>query len=289
MDTKGNGKRSRLQEMWFRLKKNRPAMASLFVIMLLVILSLSVDLLFDYKEDVIKTAPMDRLQGPSAEHWFGTDESGRDIFARVLYGTRVSLGIGFSATIFSMGLAIVLGSVSGFYGGKVDNIIMRITDVFLAIPSILLVIALVAAFGTNLVNLIFAMSISYVPGFVRVVRAQVLTIKGTDYIEAARALGASPSQIIFRHIVQNSLAPIIVQATLGISSIIIAASSLSYIGLGVQAPMPEWGNMLSLGKSVIGSSPHVMLFPGLFIFITSLAFNLLGDGLRDALDPKLKS
>lgn len=281
--------RTKSQDVWKRLCRNKAALISLFVIMLLIFVAIFADVLFNYQEDVIRQEVPNRLQPPSAQHWFGTDDLGRDVFARVLYGTRVSLTIGFVTIAISMGAAIALGAIAGYSGGAVDNAIMRVTDVFLAIPNTLLVIALVAALGINLVNLVIAIAITYTPGFIRVVRASVLTIKGNDYIEAAKALGATNRQIITKHVIANSLAPIIVQATLGISSIIIAASSLSYIGLGVQPPTPEWGNMLSQGKTFMRTSPHLMFFPGLFIFITSLAFNLLGDGLRDALDPKLKN
>ena len=281
--------RSKLQEIWLRLKRNKVAVVSLIIILLLIVVAFAADIFVNYEQNVIKQDIMNRLQPPSAEHWFGTDEFGRDIFSRVIYGSRISLSIGIVATLVSMGIAIIIGSVAGYFGGIIDNIIMRITDIFLAMPGTLLVIALVAALGTNIINLVIAISIAYVPGYVRIVRASVLTIKGNEFIEAAKALGANSNQIIFKHLVTNSLAPIIVQATLGISGIIIAASSLSYMGLGAQPPIPEWGNMLSSGKQFMRTEPHIMFFPGLFIFITSLAFNLLGDGLRDALDPKLKN
>lgn len=283
-----NKKRSQFQEVWGRLKKNKVAVVSLFVILLLGIIALTADLFLDY-ETAITQDFSNLMQGPSAEHWFGTDEYGRDIFARVMFGTRISLSIGIICVIISMFAGIVLGAFSGYYGGIIDNVIMRLVDVFMAIPSTLLVIAIVAVLGSTIPNLIIAIAIAYFPGYARIVRASVLTVKGNEYVEAAVALGGLPKHIIFKHLVMNSMAPIIVQGTLGISSIIVAAAALSYMGLGAQAPTPEWGAMLSSSREFMQTSPHLMFFPGLFIFLTSLAFSLLGDGLRDALDPKLKN
>lgn len=282
-------KRSQAQEVWARLKTNKIAVLSMFIILLLVLIALTANLFLDYDVDAIKQNISNARQSPSAEHWFGTDEYGRDVFARVIFGTRISLAIGVVCVIVSMLVGIVLGAVSGYYGGLIDNIIMRIVDVFMAIPSTLLVIAIVAVLGSTVTNLIIAISIAYFPGYARIVRASVLTVKGNEYVEAAVALGGRARHIIFKHLVMNSLAPIIVQGTLGISSIIVAAAALSYMGLGAQAPMPEWGAMLSASREFMQTEPYLMFFPGLFIFITSLAFSLLGDGLRDALDPKLKN
>ncbi|MDL2218197.1 ABC transporter permease [Christensenellaceae bacterium OttesenSCG-928-M15] len=284
-NTKSRGK---FQEMWLRLKKDKLAVISLCVILVLVLCAVFAGLIFNYDRDAIMQDVPNRLKGPSSEHWFGTDELGRDIFARVIFGARTSLSIGVVSVFFSIGIAIIIGAVSGYFGGVVDNVIMRITDVFLAMPGTLLVISLVAAFGTSIVNLILATVIAYMPGYVRIVRATVMTVKTNAYIEAAKALGGNSAQIIVKHCILNSMAPIIVQATLGISTIIIATAALSYMGLGAQPPIPEWGAMLASGQASFRTSPHVMLFPAFFIFITSLCFNLLGDGLRDALDPKLK-
>lgn len=284
----GDVKRTPLQEIWMRLKRNKVAVVSMIIIIILLLMAIFAGLLLDYEEDAIKQNIANRLKPPSAEHWFGTDQYGRDLFSRVVFGSRISLSIGVVATFFAMGTGIVFGAVAGYFGGWVDNIIMRITDIFLAIPAILLAIAIVAVLGTNVVNLIMAIAVAYAPGYVRVVKAAVIRVKGNEYIEAARALGANPAQVIFKHLVLNSIDPIIVQATLGISSIIIAAAALSYVGLGAQPPVPEWGSMLSGGKEFMRTDPYIMIFPGLFIFLSSLSFNLFGDGLRDALDPKLK-
>lgn len=285
----GKKKKGKFTEVWMRLKQDKLAVISLCVIALLVFCALFADMFLDYNEDALKQDVMNCRQAPSAEHWFGTDEVGRDVFARIIYGTRTSLAISVSSILIAIGIAMVIGAVSGYYGGLIDSIIMRITDVFLSIPATLMVITLVAALGTSMINLILAIIITYVPGYVRIVRAAVMTVKENTFIEASKAMGGNSAQIIMKHCILNCIAPIIVQATLGISAIIIATAALSYMGLGIQPPIPEWGAMLASGQSFMRTAPHIMLFPALFIFITSLCFNLLGDGLRDALDPKLKN
>lgn len=282
-------RRSKNQELWLRLKKNKVAVASLVVILILVVMALTADIFFDYQQEAIKQHIGNRLQSPSREHLFGTDEFGRDVLARIVFGSRISLSIGVVCVVVSMGVGIIFGAVAGYYGGIIDNIIMRITDIFMAIPGTLLVIAIVSVMGTTITNLMLAIAVAYFPGYARIVRASVLTVKENEYVEAAVALGGRPRNIIFEHLVLNSMAPIIVQGTLGISSIIVAAAALSYMGLGAQAPIPEWGAMLSASKQYMRTEAYLMFFPGLFIFITSLSFSLLGDGLRDALDPKLKN
>lgn len=283
-----NKKRSQWSEVWRRLKKNKTAMLGLGILIVLILLAVFADVIADYDEVVIKMNSSIRLQKPSSEHIFGTDELGRDIFARCIHGARVSLKVG----IIAVGIAIViggtLGAIAGFYGGKLDNFIMRIMDIFLAIPSILLAIAIVSAFGTSMLNLMMAVGISSIPSYARIVRASVLSIKDQEFIEAARAIGAKDSRIILKHILPNALAPIIVQGTLGVASAILSTAGLSFIGLGIQKPEPEWGAMLALGRQHIRTSPHVTTFPGIAIMITILSLNLLGDGLRDALDPRLK-
>lgn len=285
---KTNKKRSQWAEVWRRLKKNKMAMFGLAILTVLVLSALFADVLADYDNVVIKQHLKDRLQGPSLKHWLGTDEFGRDMLARMIHGSRVSLQVG----ILAIGLAIVsggaLGAVSGYYGGKLDNFIMRIMDIFLAVPSILLAIAIVAALGPSLINLMLAISVSYIPTFARIVRASVLTIRDQEFIEAAKAIGASDARIIFRHIIPNSLAPVIVQGTLGVAGAILSTAGLSFIGMGIQPPAPEWGAMLAGGRQYLRYAWHVTTFPGLTIMITILALNLLGDGLRDALDPRLK-
>ncbi|EOD00982.1 ABC transporter permease [Caldisalinibacter kiritimatiensis] len=281
-------KRSQLMEVWRRLKKNKMAMVGLAILAVLALTAICADYIADYEEVVIKQNLKERLQGPSADHWLGTDEFGRDIFARLVHGARVSLAVGIIAVGISILVGGILGSIAGFYGGKIDNVIMRIMDVFLAIPSILLAIAIVTALGPNLTNLMIAVGISSVPQYARIVRASVLSIRDQEFIEAARAIGASDSRIIFKHIIPNALAPVIVQGTLGVAGAILSTAGLSFIGLGIQPPAPEWGAMLAGGRAYLRYAWHVTTFPGLAIMITILALNFLGDGLRDALDPRLK-
>ncbi|CAK7060178.1 ABC transporter permease [Tissierella carlieri] len=281
-------KRSQWSEVWRRLRKNKMAMLGLTIIVILILLALFADIIADYEEVAIKMNTSIRLQGPSKEHILGTDELGRDIFARMIHGARVSLKVG----IIAVGIAIIiggtLGAIAGFYGGKLDNVIMRAMDIFLAIPSILLAIAIVSALGTSMLNLMIAVGISSIPSYARIVRASVLSIKDQEFIEAAKAIGAKDTRIILKHILPNSMAPIIVQGTLGVAGAILSTAGLSFIGLGIQKPAPEWGAMLSSGRQFIREAWHVTTFPGIAIMITILSLNLLGDGLRDALDPRLK-
>lgn len=292
IETNGNvnikKKRSPWGEVWRSLKKNKMALAGLFIIIVLFLLALFADQIADYDTVVIKQNLRNRLKPPSAANWLGTDEFGRDIFARLIHGARVSLKVGVLAVGISIVLGGTLGAMAGYYGGKLDNIIMRIMDIFLAVPSILLAIAIVSALGPNLFNLMVAISISSVPSYARIVRASVLSIRDQEFIEAARAIGASDTRIIFRHIIPNALAPVIVQGTLGVAGAILSTAGLSFIGLGIQPPAPEWGSMLSGGRQYLRYAWWVTTFPGLAIMITILSLNLLGDGLRDALDPRLK-
>lgn len=283
-----NKKRSQWVEVWRRLKRNKMAVLGLIILIILVLLAVFADVIANYDNVVIKQNLAHRLQGPSAAHWLGTDEFGRDIFARLVHGTRVSLQVGIVAVGISIVIGGILGAVAGYYGGKLDNTIMRIMDIFLAVPSILLAIAIVSALGPSIINLMLAISISSVPSYARIVRASVLSIRDQEFIEAAKAIGASNIRIIFRHIIPNSLAPVIVQATLGVASAILSTAGLSFIGLGIQPPAPEWGSMLSGGRQYLRYAWWVTTFPGVAIMITILSLNLLGDGLRDALDPRLK-
>lgn len=283
-----NKKRSQWREVWRMLKKNKMALVGLGILVILVLLALFADVIADYDTVVIKQNLANRLKGPSAEHWLGTDEFGRDIFARLVHGARVSLKVGIIAVGISIILGGILGALAGFYGRRIDNIIMRIMDVFLAVPSILLAIAIVSALGPSIINLMVAISISSVPRYARIVRASVLSIRDQEFVEAARAIGANNARIIFRHIIPNSLAPVIVQGTLGVASAILSTAGLSFIGLGIQPPAPEWGSMLSGGRQYLRYAWWVTTFPGVAIMITILSLNLLGDGLRDALDPRLK-
>lgn len=283
-----NKKRSQWVEVWRRLKRNKMAVLGLVILIILVLLAVFADVIANYDNVVIKQNLAHRLQGPSAAHWLGTDEFGRDIFARLVHGTRVSLQVGIVAVGISIVIGGILGAVAGYYGGKLDNTIMRVMDIFLAVPSILLAIAIVSALGPSIINLMLAISISSVPSYARIVRASVLSIRDQEFIEAAKAIGASNTRIIFRHIIPNSLAPVIVQATLGVASAILSTAGLSFIGLGIQPPAPEWGSMLSGGRQYLRYAWWVTTFPGVAIMITILSLNLLGDGLRDALDPRLK-
>lgn len=277
---------SRLGEIWFRLRKNRMAMLGMIIILILAYCSLFPQTIapYGYDDQVLSRAN----KSPSKEFIFGTDNLGRDIFSRVVYGAGISLRIGLISVAISAVLGIILGAIAGYYGGFTENLIMRAMDILLAIPSILLAISIVAALGTSLLNLMIAVGVSSVPKFARIVRASILSVKDQEYIEASRCVGASDVRIIATHVIPNCLAPIIVQATMGVASAILSASSLSFIGLGVQPPLPEWGTMLSAGRQYIRDFPHIVTFPGLAIMITIFAFNLFGDGLRDALDPKLK-
>lgn len=275
-----------LRDIWTRMKRNRLAMVGLVIIIILVITAIFADYIapYGYAEQNLAN----QYQTPNAEHWFGTDELGRDIFSRVVYGSRVSLRVGFISVSISMTIGVAIGAITGYYGGKIDNILMRFIDIVQALPDILLAIAIMAALGPGLTNLMVAVGIAAIPGYARLVRSSVLSIRDQEFVEAARANGSSDARIILKHIIPNCMAPIIVQATLGVAYAIINAAGLSFIGLGLEPPTPEWGAMLSGGRAYIRDYPHMTLFPGLAIVLTILALNLLGDGLRDALDPKLK-
>ena len=281
-------KRSQWAELWKNLKRNKMALFGLIILVIIVLLAIFADQIANYDQVVIKQNLKMRLKPPSAQHWLGTDEFGRDIFARLIHGARVSLKVG----LIAVGIAIVvggfLGAIAGYYGDKLDNVIMRVMDIFLAVPSILLAIAIVSALGPNLLNLMIAVSISSIPRYARIVRASVLSIRDQEFVEAARAIGAGDARIIFRHIIPNSLAPVIVQGTLGVANAILSTAGLSFIGLGIHPPAPEWGSMLSGGRQYLRYAWWVTTFPGVAIMITILSLNLLGDGLRDALDPRLK-
>lgn len=280
-------KNSQVSMVMRSLVRNKMAIVGLVILTFLLIIAIFADFIapFSYDQQNLKNA----FQGPTIEHFFGTDEFGRDIFSRIIYGTRISLVVGF----VSVGIALILGSaigaVAGFYGRNLDNVLMRLMDILLAIPQTLLAIAIVASLGPGLFNLMVAVGISSIPSYARIVRASVMTIRGEEYIEAARAAGTPDRKIILKHILPNCMAPIIVQVTLGIASAILSAAALSFIGLGIQPPQPEWGAMLSGGRDYIRGSAYMTVFPGLAIIITVFSLNLLGDGLRDALDPKLKN
>ena len=280
-------RRSQSAEIWRRFKKSKTAIIGLIMLSVLVLLAIFADVITPY--DAEKSDAANRLQLPSWEHLFGTDELGRDIFTRIAMGTRISLLVGIvSVTVSAVG-GIILGSLAGYYGGKVDPLIMRFVDIWMAIPSLLLNITIVAVLGVGLQNVMIAIGISSIPGYCRTIRASILSIKSSDFIEASKACGASDLYLIATHIIPNSLAPLIVQATLRMGASILVCASMSFMGLGVVPPTPEWGAMLSTGRSFLRDYPHLCTFPGAAIMYTVLAMNLLGDGVRDALDPKLKN
>ncbi|WP_092319101.1 ABC transporter permease [Brevinema andersonii] len=279
---------SQLQSIAIRLLKNKLAVAGFFILMALMLITVYADYIADYNTVVIKQDLSNTFASPSSKAILGTDEFGRDIFARIVHGTRISLVIGFIAVSLSIVIGGFLGALAGYFGGWIDNIIMRIMDIFLAIPSILLAIAIVSALGSNLVNLVIALSISSIPVYARIVRASVLSVRDQEFIEAAHTIGAGNLYIILKHVVPNVLSPIIVQGTLGIAAAILSIAGLSFIGLGVQPPTPEWGSMLAGGRNFIRKAPWVTTYPGIAIMLSILSLNLLGDGLRDALDPRLK-
>lgn len=281
-------KKSLWVETWHRLKKSKLAMFGLYILLALIIMAVFADVIYDYDTDVIEPNYAIMLQAPSSEHWFGTDNLGRDVFARVIYGSRISLEVSIMSIVISLIIGGGFGAVAGYYGGRVDDILMRIMDVFLAIPNMLMAIAVVASLGPSMFNLMLAIAISNIPRFARIVRASILGVKDEEFVEAARACGATNTRIIIREVLPNCMAPIIVQGSIAIASSILVIASLSFVGLGVAPPTPEWGSMLSEGRTYIRDNNYLTVFPGLAIAITSLSINLLGDGLRDALDPKLK-
>lgn len=279
-------KQSQFREIMGRFAKNRLAIASLVIIIILIIMAVFAEQIAPYGPDDQDLSR--RFTYPCAEFLLGTDDYGRDILSRLIYGARYSLAVGLISVSFSCLIGVILGCIAGFYGQVADNIIMRLVDIVLAIPNILLALSIASALGPGLGNLIVAVGIGAVPGYARIVRASILSVKQMEYIEAARSIGASDVRLITRHILPNCLAPIIVQATMSIAVAILSAASLSFLGLGITPPTPEWGSMLSAGRAYIRDFWPVVTFPGMMIMITVFAFNILGDGLRDALDPKLK-
>jgi ABC-type dipeptide/oligopeptide/nickel transport system permease subunit len=271
--------------VWPRFCRNRGAVIGLIVLSAFVVMAVVAPLATSY--DPEQTRLEEKLREPSAAHVLGTDTLGRDILARLAYGARFSLFIGFAAVGIGLVIGVPLGAISGFYGGWPDLIIQRVIDVLLSLPGFLLALSLVAVLGVGILNVILAVGLGVVPAFVRLVRASTLSIRSRDYVEAARAGGAGGVSIIWRHVLPNALAPVVVQATLGLGATLLTAAGLGFLGLGVQQPTPEWGSMLGEGRSYIFSNPNLATFPGIAIFLTVLGFNLAGDGLRDALDPTL--
>jgi len=281
-------KNSQWKETLRRLARNKGAVIGIVILSILLLLALSADILFDYETMVEANNIPERLMPPCWEHPFGTDQFGRDMLARVVHGSRLSLTVSACSVTLSLLVGGLLGAVSGYFGGIIDNIIMRCMDVVMAIPMTMFAIVIVAALGTSTVNLIIALGVASVPLFARVVRSAVLTVRDVEYIEAARAIGAKNSTIILRHILPNCMAPIIVQVTLRMASAIYNTAALSFLGMGVSVPAPEWGALLSNGRNFISQQGYLCVIPGLAIMLTILSLNMLGDGLRDALDPRLK-
>ncbi len=263
-------------------------MIGIVILVVLLFISIFGDYIWDYKQVVTKVNVRQQLTGMTKEHPLGTDHLGRDMLARIGYGTRYSLIIGSGTCAIAILFGSTVGAIAGYYGDPVETVIMRIVEVFILIPGLLLLMVFVAAFGASLRTLVIGIGLTTIPYFARVARAAVLTVRNNEYIEAAKAVGASDLHIIFRHVIPNGLSPILVQITLTVASNIVVASGYSFLGLGVSAPTPEWGVLLSEGRTYMRVNPELTLFPGLAIMITVLALNLIGDGIRDAMDPKLK-
>ena len=284
--TKKYKKRSQFADILHRIMKNKGALVGLIIVVILFLTFLGS--LFISLDMVTATNAKARLTKPSWEYPFGTDNMGRNLFLRVIYGTRYSIAIGFGVVGLAMIIGVTLGSFAGYYGGLVENLIMRFSDIFASIPGILLSMVIVTVLGQSVRNLILAVGVTTIPSFIRITRASVLTIRSKEYVEAARAIGFSNLRIIFTQVLPNGLSPVIVTFTASLGISIIVAASLSFIGFGVPVPHPEWGSLISAGRDYARSAAYLMTFPGLAIMIVVLAFNLLGDGLRDALDPKLR-
>jgi peptide/nickel transport system permease protein len=281
-------KKGQFYEVWRRLKKRKTAIFGLVILSILILMAVFAEQIIPYSK-ALEMSAVDRLQPPSAKHIFGTDAFGRDLFARVLHGARRSLTIGFAATGGALFFGWLIASIVSYYGGRVDNTIMRLMDIIASIPMTLMALAIVSALGTNITNLIIAIAIARIPTFARVIRSSMLNISDMEFIEAAHAGGASPLRIIVKHMTPNVAGTILVQTTMTTAQLILIAASLSFLGLGVQLPTPEWGGLLSEAREFMRTTPYLMVFPGVFMILTSLSLNLLGDGLRDALDPKLKT
>jgi len=268
--------------------KNRLTATGLSVVFLLVFVALLAPLIVPFPQDTVETHIEDRFQSPSIQHFFGTDELGRDVFSRVLCGARISLQVGVIAIGLALAIGVPLGVIAGYAGGTLDELIMRITDVFLSFPPLLLAMAVSTLLGPNLTNAMIAIAIAWWPWYTRLLHSQAISVRERDYVQAARAMGASPAKIVFRHVLPNCLTPVIVQASMDFGSIILTSAALSFLGLGAQPPIPEWGLMVSTGRTFFLTNWWIVTFPGLAIFAAVLSFNLVGDGLRELLDPKMR-
>jgi peptide/nickel transport system permease protein len=273
-------------DAWRRLRQNKLAIVGMGLIGLFLLVAIFAEPLAPY--DPFKQVLVERKAAPSAAHWLGMDEVGRDVLSRIIYGSRVSLQVGVVSMLGAIIAGTIIGSLAGYLGGWLDQLIMRFMDIMLAFPSLLLALTIVTILGPGLMNMLYAIAIISIPIYARLVRASVLSVKEEDYVLAARAIGNTPTRILFSGILPNCLTPIIVQGTLGIGTAILDAAALGFLGLGAQPPIPEWGTMLGRAQQVFFSAPHIGIFPGIAILLTVLGFNLLGDGMRDALDPRLK-
>ncbi len=278
--------RTPMRDALRHLRRNPVAIAGAAILGFLMLVALLAPVLAPYDPNV--QTLVDRNAPPSSEHWLGLDALGRDLLSRVMYGARISLFIGFFTVGGALIIGTLVGATAGYAGGRTDNILMRLMDIMLAFPSLLLAIGVVAILGRGLMNALYAIAFVSIPVYARIARASILSVRELDYVEAARAIGATPARVLFRVVLPNALTPLIVQATLGIGTAILEAAALSFIGLGAQAPQPEWGLMLAQHRNLVFTSPHTVFYPGLAIMLTVLGFNLLGDGLRDALDPRLR-
>lgn len=275
------------KEAWRKFRKNKIALVGTSIVFFFVLVALFAPLIAP--QGINEQDLPNRLQPPSADFWFGTDDFGRDIFSRVVYGARLSLTVGFLAVVGSAIVGSMLGIIAGYYGKWVDTIISRLFDIMLAFPSILLAIAVVSILGPSLRNALIAIAIINIPNFGRLIRSRVLSVKEEEYIMAAKAIGMSDRRILFSHVLPNSMTPIIVQGSLAVATAILEAAALGFLGLGAQIPEPEWGAMLAASRALLVQAPWTLFFPGLAIMLAVLGFNLMGDGLRDALDPKMKT
>ena len=270
-------------------RKSKVALVGLVILIAMYLIALIAPWIAPYDPIAQKNIIQTSFLHPSAQHWLGTDRFGRDVLSRILYGARISLAIGLIATIISVTLGTVLGAIAGYFGGKIDGLIMRITDMVLAFPRLVLLIMIVALFSPSILVIVLVLGLTQWPNTTRIVRGDVLSLREREFIQAAHALGMGRARIIFKHLIPNVLAPVIVTATLGIGNTIVLEAGLSFLGLGVQPPTPSWGNMVADGRDALLGAWWVATFPGLAIVLTVLAFNLVGDGLRDALDPRLRS
>ena len=280
-------KRSRFKESWASLRTNPGAVFGIIVV-IIYLLILIAGFIFFTEKDVVAIRPKETFQAPSAAHLFGTDAMGRDLFARIIYGSRYSLTVGFGAVVFGFIVGVAIGAISGYYGGWTDMIIMRLTDVISAIPGTLLCMVFVAMLGPGMKNLLVSIGVSCIVGYIRLARATILSTRGEEYVEAARAIGMPELRIIYTQVLPNSLSPLIVSTSARIATCILSAAGLSFLGFGVPVPLPEWGALISDGRNYLASAPHLTTYPGIFIMVITFACSLLGDGLRDALDPRLK-